>query len=422
MSKKKTNRFMELEGLRGIAAVMVVVYHFLQAFYAVAIYGFGHPKAPVQHMRFEDNLYGVPFAGLFSGTFAVAIFFVLSGFVLSIAFFKTNKPDIIKKMALKRYPRLMLPALAAVLLSLLLIKVGYNFKAEAGATTQSWWLLTMGDVSGGVLLAIKEAAWNIFVDFDTSKYNPVLWTMSVEFIGSFIVFGFVLLFGNSQRRWLLYVVLLLVLAMINLWLAGFVIGMALADLYARGGVTYINRKKVTTVALLALAVFLGGYPYAVTDGTLYQYITVPYLDIDYRALYTVIGASIILYVVLTAKEVAGFLQKRWISELGKYTFSLYLVHVPVLLTLTAGVFALLFAHVGYHAAAVLALFVSLPVIVALTWVFERYVDAPSVRFAAYLTRLYYSPTPLAVRERMALFAMSVKMRLLPGKMPDMEEE
>lgn len=413
---------MELEGLRGIAAIMVVAYHFLQAFFAPAVYGLGHAKAPAQHTWLEGVIYGSPLAGLFSGNLAVAVFFVLSGFVLTIAFFKTGRQEVIKKLALKRYPRLMLPALASVLLCLLFIKTGFSFRADAAAVTNSGWLTSWWDVDTGVLLAIKEAAWSIFVDFDTSKYNPVLWTMSIEFIGSFIVFGFVLLFGNSQRRWLLYAALLVVLAMVNLWLAGFVIGMALADLYAQGYIQHVRRKKITTVALLVLAVVVGGYPIGATAGTIYHYVTLPSLEVNYRALYTVIAASIILYVVLTTKGVAAFLQRRRVSMLGKYTFSLYLVHVPVLLTLTAGAFTTFVAHVGYSKAAALALLVSLPVIAALTWAFERYVDAPSVRFAAFLGRLYYHPEPLRLKERAAQFAASAKLKLLPGKMPDMEEE
>lgn len=413
---------MELEGLRGIAAVMVVVYHFFQAFYASAIYGLGHAKAPVQHMRFEDNLYGNPIAGVFSGNFAVAIFFVLSGFVLSIAFFKSGKPEIIKKMAIKRYPRLMLPALASVLLCLLLIVIGVSFRADAAAITNSGWLTSWWGVDTNVLLAVKEAVWSIFVDFDNSKYNPVLWTMSIEFVGSFIVFGFVLLFGGSRRRWLPYIVLLAVLAMVNVWLAGFIVGMALADLYSKGAIYHVERKKVATIALIGLGIFFGGYPIGATAGTVYQYITLPSLDIDYRALFTVIGASIVLYVVLTTKWIATFLQKRRVSVLGKYTFSLYLVHVPVLLTLTTGAFTLFAAYVGYNKAAFLALLVSVPVIGVLTWLFECYVDAPSVKFASYLARLYYHPESLRVRERATQFATNIKTKLLPGKMPDMEEE
>lgn len=96
MQKK---RFNELEGLRGVAAVVVALYHFLLAFYAIAF--FGPAAGSVQNMRFEDNLYGNPIMVFLSGTFAVGIFFVLSGFVLSIAFFQTKKSEVVKKLATK---------------------------------------------------------------------------------------------------------------------------------------------------------------------------------------------------------------------------------------------------------------------------------------------------------------------------------
>src|SRR4051812_4008381 len=109
--KKGQGRFAELEGLRGVAAIMVVLYHFLLAFYSLAFLGIGNGYEVAQHMRLEDNLYGNPIMAFLSGSFAVAIFFVLSGFVLSIGFFATKKHEILQKLAAKRYLRLMLPAL-----------------------------------------------------------------------------------------------------------------------------------------------------------------------------------------------------------------------------------------------------------------------------------------------------------------------
>jgi len=93
----KQNRFMELEGLRVIAAIVVVLYHAALIFYPGYFYGVGTPWAPVQNMFLEDNLYQNPLSGLLSGTFAVGIFFVLSGFVLSIGFFQKKDINIIKK-------------------------------------------------------------------------------------------------------------------------------------------------------------------------------------------------------------------------------------------------------------------------------------------------------------------------------------
>ena len=87
MKETGTQRFMALEGLRALAAIVVVLFHALYMFYPMAIEG----VAPVQHQRFEDNLFGNPLFGFISGGLAVSIFFALSGFVLSIGYFKKGR-------------------------------------------------------------------------------------------------------------------------------------------------------------------------------------------------------------------------------------------------------------------------------------------------------------------------------------------
>jgi peptidoglycan/LPS O-acetylase OafA/YrhL len=119
---KESGRLLALEGLRGVAAIVVVIFHALLIFYEYMV--FGPSVASTQHMGLEDNLFGSPFRIFFAGTFAVAIFFVLSGFVLSIGFLSKGKKIILQKLALKRYLRLMLPALASVMIAWLLITLG----------------------------------------------------------------------------------------------------------------------------------------------------------------------------------------------------------------------------------------------------------------------------------------------------------
>ena len=127
---------MELEGLRGLAALMVVASHYVHAFYPSLATG----NMGFQHMTYEDNIYGTPLTLAFAGTFAVAIFFVLSGFVLTIGFFQTKKIDIIKKLASKRYLRLMLPALASIFLCLVLMKLNIASIDSAASLAHSKWL------------------------------------------------------------------------------------------------------------------------------------------------------------------------------------------------------------------------------------------------------------------------------------------
>jgi peptidoglycan/LPS O-acetylase OafA/YrhL len=384
-AKPTTYRFMELEGLRGIASIIVVIYHNLLAFYAIAFLGIG--GAIVQHSRLETTLYGSPILGLLSGTFAVAIFFVLSGFVLSIAYFKTRKPEIVTRMAIKRYPRLMLPVLVSTLLCYALIKLGLSHTQSAATVTDSAWLHSRWNFIPDIWNALWSGTVDIFTS-GSSVYNNVLWTMKIEFLGSFLVFAFLLLFSHSHRRWLLYA--LLVVLTFNSWLLGFVFGMMLADVYAAG---YIKKKKrniFATIALMGVAIILGGYPYAAVNGTFYHITNIlPFITMNYQIISTLIGATIIVVIVLTTKQVADVLSHRHISIFGKYTFSIYLIHLPILYTFTTGVFLLLHAHFSYTISVVISFLLSIPLLILATILFEKYIDVPAIKLGSKLAYLYH---------------------------------
>lgn len=384
---QKAERFIELEGLRGIAAIIVALYHYSIAFYAFAFFSNNTTMATIPNTWFEPIIHGNPLMALVSGSFAVSLFFVLSGFVLSVGFFQTGKEHIIKKLAAKRYIRLMLPALASVILCYILIKLGLAHAQEAAVTTNSGWLGVQWNFAPHLIEAIFNGTWGIFTT-SQSAYNNVLWTMTIEFAGSFLVFGALLIFGRSKHRWVLYTSLLAIT--INTWFLGFVFGMMLADLYASGTLQQKVRDLRIVLPLLALGIFFGGYPFAGTEGTIYAYLTVPQWvgTVNFVSLYTLIGAAIIVTVVITSTQVASVLAKKTVSRLGKYTFSLYLIHLPVLFTFTTFCFVHLQHHMGYNKAVALSLLASVPVVAGLAYLFERYVDSPSIRLSNYFAAFY----------------------------------
>src|SRR5690606_12773670 len=69
------NKLGELEALRGIASVIVLVHHALLGF-APGLHGLLQPDSP-------HALFGTPAFSLINGGAAVVLFFVLSGFVLT---------------------------------------------------------------------------------------------------------------------------------------------------------------------------------------------------------------------------------------------------------------------------------------------------------------------------------------------------
>lgn len=385
-SDKKAGRFLELEGMRGIAAVAVVVFHIVALFYGQMVYGPG-VMAPVQHMRFEDNFYANPIAALWSGTFAVAIFFVLSGFVLSIGYLQSRKREHIERLAIKRYLRLVLPVLASIFGCYLLIKFNLDSMQTAAGIIHSDTLAKAWELEPSLLTVLKDGLVGVFVGGVTS-YNVVLWTMTVEFLGSFMVFAALLLFAHSKYRWMVYGALLV--ASFGTWFMAFFIGMMLADLYSHGVIRQAKRNLLQVLLVAIVALYLGGYPYGDDlGGTLYAPLqALPLGEVDYRMLSLTLGATLLVWIVLQASQLTALFQRKYISILGKYTFSLYLVHLPILWTVTLGMFVFLYGMVGYNAAVIVSVVASVPVIWLATVLFEKYIDSKSVVMASYWADVY----------------------------------
>lgn len=377
MTEGKNRRLPELEGLRAVAAIVVVVFHALLMFYPAMFYG-AEAYRSVHHIHFEDNVYGQPFMGLLYGTFSVAIFFVLSGFVLSVGFFTTKNEQVIQKLAAKRYLRLMLPALASILLTWAILAFGLGaYKLHAQEVTQSDWLIGLWSFVPNFGDALWQGVIGIFQG--NVEYNPVLWTMKYELIGSFIIFGSLMLFGKNKYRPVLYV--LLALAFYRTWYFGFIIGMILADQYASGRFPFRATNKGLLMVALVFGVVLGGYMPGVG---FYQYIHMNWLDDGQNQIFFItVGAALVVVCSLVLGWLRRIFASRFVSGLGKYTFSLYLVHKAVLFTVTAAAFTYSLHHFGfgYNKAALFAMGVSIPFVALATYLFEKYVDAPSIRLS-----------------------------------------
>lgn len=379
----RPGRFLELEGLRGIASIMVVLAHFIFLFFPAMRKG----EMSLAHHDLEKMVHGTPVSMLWDGTLAVAIFFVMSGFVLSIGFFQTGNTNIVKKLATGRYLRLMLPALASAIIAWILIQAGAGrLTSAAGEVAGSSNLAKKWQFDPSLFDVIKAGTLDVFVEYKGggSAINNVLWTMNVEFLGSFLVFGFLLLFAQSRLRWLAYVALLI--GTFDTWYLGFIIGMMIADAHSLGWLERFKRWYVT-LPLIIVTLFFASFPRK-HKGTIYEVFDLGFIGANERVTYLTLASTLALLVVLLSASVAKVLRTKFMSTLGRYTFSLYLTHLLVIFTVSSAV--VIFAHdkIGYNAAALLAFLVSLPVFIIVAFLFERYIDAPSIKFARFVGAVY----------------------------------
>ena len=102
----RIERIAAFDGLRGVAAAIVVLFHYLCML---------HPALTPKMGETVHWLVDTPVHILWNGRFSVAVFFVLSGFVMAAA--ADRRRDSLIASSITRYLRLALPATASCLLA-----------------------------------------------------------------------------------------------------------------------------------------------------------------------------------------------------------------------------------------------------------------------------------------------------------------
>jgi peptidoglycan/LPS O-acetylase OafA/YrhL len=372
-----TGKITYLDGLRGVAAINVMIMHFFVALAPAMIYG---SKLPSHFGNLDLVFSSTPLGLIGAGNFSVCIFFVLSGFVLTHKYFEMKDRSIIVSSAVRRYIRLFIPIFAAVMLSYLLASAGlYRYYIEtmmisAGSNYRGYWAFTPD-----LLDAVKQAVWDAFFVGGKTVYNPVLWTMKIEFFGSMLVFAMSLLFGQLRSRCTFY--LAAAVLFLNTYYLAFTIGMVLADIFNSKLQLFKTGNKTILFTLVVLGLFLGSYPISpLTGDSLYGFLDNGLFRTP-LVTYHIIGAGMIMYVLLNSQG----LQKAFSSQvpvfLGKISYSLYLVHFPVIGSFTCALFLALYPVLPYGEAFLISCLLSLVLIIPLSYLFYMYIDTAGVKLS-----------------------------------------
>jgi peptidoglycan/LPS O-acetylase OafA/YrhL len=363
-----------LDGLRGLAALVVVIDHFAIAFFQRATDASIH----VQHAWFEDVMLKTPLHLIVSGNFSVCLFFVVSGFVLGVKFFRTGDRRVVLASAWRRYARLELPILASVMVSYVLISFHLFGNVQAAAITQSTWLHDLWNIVPSFVGALYHAFIGVFVE-GVSQYNTVLWTMQVELVGSFLAFGLLLAIGRWRYRGWVYI--LLAVLCLNSYLLCFVAGLALCDwYYSRGQITLPKRAWIP---LLTVSLLLGSIPVGTLAGTIFGILPdwLGYgMNVPNRL--HMVGAALLVAVLLATPVLQRLLERRHILQLGALSFGLFLTHLFVIGTISCWLFVAVEPTLGY----VPSFFVTFAASVV---PFSRWVDGPSIRLADHLYNRHF---------------------------------
>ncbi|MDY9927503.1 acyltransferase [Methanosarcina sp.] len=373
-----------LDSLRGIAALVVIIFHFAADFYPALLTA---NTADVHTTTFEALARQTPLNVVYNGSFAVCVFFVLSGYVLTYKYFQSKDNMIIISGAIRRYFRLLGPILTSILLAYLLLSLGMMYNQQAAFLTGSQWLHGFYQFNPSITEALRQAFYYTYlVDMSNSKiaYNAVLWTMNIEFRGSFLVFTLALFIGRLKNRYPLY--LLALFFTLNTYYMGFVLGLILADIYNSDKKdSFKIKNRGVAVIILLMGLFLGGYIPGIPSNPIYNMMTFKILSNNMIVHYSV-GASLLLLGLLNLKGLQEILSHHFLVFIGKLSFSLYVVHRIIITSYSSWLFIQLVTCMSYFLAFVLTFLSSMVVIFVLGYLMYCIVDVNSVK----LSRLVYN--------------------------------
>lgn len=373
-SLQAPGRLHQLDGLRAVAAIVVVVFHFLSAF---------APRFAVGEGVTPSLSDGTAFGALFNGSFSVSVFFVLSGFVVSNSAAGRREPVFL--MALLRYLRLALPATASICLAWILLSAIPDAARELDRLAPSPWLQW---VHQGLIPSAAAALYDGLVGmFRTggSLFNNVLWTMRIELLGSFLLYAVYAWTQGSVRVVILIAVGIAAVAMHRFHYDGFILGALLREAWIRG-----QLGAVAPVGAFCLGLLLGSHVTLVAMGPDWLGRVIPGEGLE------PIGAALIVYGCLCSPRLGRAFASPAMRFLGRISFSLYLVHVPILCTLTAATVVALWPLGNFSLAGVFAAFLALSLLVAT--LFTYLVDEPVLSVLSSLRRV---ATPMLRRPRIA---------------------
>lgn len=372
-----------LDGLRGIAALVVVVHHFILAFYPALFFG----SSAQNHLQggVEDWMSRSVFNVLYNGNFAVCLFFVLSGFVLSYKFFLEKKQEVIRESVVKRYFRLMIPVTFSVLIVFFLMRFSLFFHLSAAESTGSFWFERFWLFEENFFDALIAGMFGSFFS-DTFLYNMVLWTISFEFLGSLLVFSFLAFFGTMKNRYIAYIALLTFF--FQTYYLAFILGILLSDIATSHAITTklrkIFEKRLIFWSLLSLGLFLGSFPSGrSTENTLYEFMHNSIFE-DTQRFCHIIGAFFLILALLFYKKAHNVLSHRFVSFFGDISFSLYLLHFIILGSLTSFIFLQMHPYFSYHISALFAFGISTLFLILFSYWMYRHIDKKAIQFSKFL--------------------------------------
>ena len=313
-----------LDGLRGVAAILVLFYHIFEGFSFAEITN-GDGDGIIRTLN--------------HGHIAVDFFFILSGFVLSYAYDdrwkKMNTWQFFKRRLIRLHPMLIM---GAVIGTIAFAFVG--FEKWDGATTPTGWIMIAMLLTMFMIPAIPGVPYEVRGNGEMFPLNGPAWSLFFEYIGNII---YALAIRRLSTK--ILTILTIVLGCIHAWffignVSGYDmvgVGWTIDSVNLWGGL--IRMLFPFTMGMLIARTFkprkVKG-AFWICSIALVALFAVPYIpsagEISLNSLYEVICIAFVFpfIVWLGACGICGEKTAKASKLLGEISYPLYIVHYPIM--------------------------------------------------------------------------------------------
>jgi peptidoglycan/LPS O-acetylase OafA/YrhL len=360
-------RLTALDGLRGIAAIVVVLYH-LSLVAEPELRRLGGSAAGSAVWWISQT----PLKLLSAGSEAVLVFFVLSGLVVALPALKSSGFSWAGFLS-GRLARLYIPVWASIAIGTALI---WLIPRHDSAITRGTWMDNAQATSTSWGRLFTEASLTP-TSYDV---NNVLWSLRWELVFSVLLPLFVAIAIVVGRHWAIALGVAVALSTVGIlggidafrYLPVFFIGTIMA--VRLEAIREWSRRRMLSphASARGATLFAGSLLLLIGHWLLLPVAPAGSVASTLLTQLSVLGAAGIVLAAIGVPPVRSALESPVVQWAGRISFSLYLVHMPILATLT-----FIFGDQRWWLVALL----TVPAAVLVAWGFHWVIERPSHRLA-----------------------------------------
>ncbi|ENQ3080956.1 acyltransferase family protein [Bacillus sp. WLY-B-L8] len=318
-------RYKELDSLRGLAALFVVIGHHFMIFSVYENYHY-EENGPFLIFLLKETPARIIFS---SGNESVVFFFILSGFVLYKSIYSSQLSYCV--YFLKRFCRIYIPYVVALFAAII---CQFMFSDYGISSLSQWFNKSWTTVSSPTLILQHLLFIGVY---NTDAYNNVIWSLVHEMRISIIFPVLLIFFFRNTFRYsviLLFSVNLVSIGCLILFHSTltitsytmtlhysvlFLLGALLAKYKDQLTMYYSKKSAFIKFILFTIAIILYLY-----EGIIGEY---PLLNnFLFRNYVVSLGACMFIILSMSSSFFSLFLSHKYFNYLGKISYSLYLYH------------------------------------------------------------------------------------------------